>query len=66
MFGVGVAPGCLEPILQLDQGVGYDEMMLRTELQKQAPVVIEVVNSESTYDSFSQFGVLSHSCVKIP
>ena len=35
MFGVWVSPCCLEPIL-LKQGVGDDELMLRTELQKQA------------------------------
>ena len=40
--------GRLVPILLLEQGVGNDELMLRTELQKQAPVVIAVANSMST------------------
>ena len=43
-----VFPCCLEPILLLEQGVGDDKLMLRTELQKQAPVVIAVANSVST------------------
>ena len=47
VFGAWVSPCCLEPIL-LEQGVGDDELMLRTELQKQAPVVIAVANSVST------------------
>ena len=36
MLGVLVPPSYLEPILLLEQGVGDDELMLRTELQKQA------------------------------
>ena len=47
VFGAWVSPCCLEPILLLEQGVGDDEPMLRTELQKQAPVVIAVANSVS-------------------
>ena len=47
VFGAPVSPCCLEPILLLEQGVGDDELMLRTELQKQAPVVIAVANSVS-------------------
>ena len=63
--GAWVAPCCLEPVLLLEQGVGDDELMLRTELQKQAPVVIALANSVSTYDSFPQFEVSSHSCVEV-
>ena len=48
VFGAWVSPCCLELILLLEQGVGDDELMLRTELQKQAPVVIAVANSVST------------------
>ena len=51
--------------MELEQGVGDDELMLRTKLQKQAPVVIVVANSVSTYDSFLQFEVSSHSCVEV-
>ena len=47
-FGAWVSPCCLESILLLEQGVGDDELMLRTELQKQAPVVIAVAISVST------------------
>ena len=47
-FGAWVSPCCLEPILLLEQGVGEDELMLRTEPQKQAPVVIAVANFVST------------------
>ena len=43
-----VSPCCLEPILLLEQGAGDDELMLRTELQNQAPVVIAIANSVST------------------
>ena len=43
-----VSPCCLEPILLLEQGVGDDKLILRTELQKQTPVVIAVANSVST------------------
>ena len=64
-FGAWVSPCCLEPILLLEQGVGNDELMLRTELQKQAPVFIAVANSVSTYDSYPQFEVSSHSCVEV-
>ena len=59
MFGAWVSPCCLEPILLLEQGVGDDELMLRTEHEKQAPVVIEVA------DSFPQFENSSHSCVEV-
>ena len=48
VFGTWVSPCCLEPILLLEQGVGDDELMFRTEIQNQAPVVIAVVNSVST------------------
>ena len=48
VFGALVSPCCLEPILLLEKGVGDDELMLRTELQKQAPAVIAVANSVST------------------
>ena len=47
VFGAWLSPCCLEPIL-LEQGVGDDELMLRTELQKQAPVVIAVADSVPT------------------
>ena len=40
VFRAWVSPCCLERILLLEQDVG--ELMLRTELQKQAPVVIAV------------------------
>ena len=40
VFGAWVSPCCPEPIFLLEQDVG--ELMLRTELQKQAPVVIAV------------------------
>ena len=67
MFETCVSSCCLEPILLREQGVGDDELMLRTELQKQAPVVITVANSVSTYDStFPRFKVSSHFCVEVP
>ena len=47
MFGAWVPPFCLEPI-PLEQGVVEDELVHRTEIQKQAPVVIAVSNSVST------------------
>ena len=65
VFGAWVSPCCLEPILLLEQDAGDDELMLRTELQKQAPIVIAVAYSVSTKDSFPQFEVLSHSCVEV-
>ena len=52
-FGAWVSPCCLEPILLLEQGIGNDEQMLRTDLQKQAPVVIAVANSVSYLGLFS-------------
>ena len=48
VFEAWVSPCCLEPIFLLEQGVGDDELMLRTELQKQAPVEIAVANCVST------------------
>ena len=48
VFGAWVSPCCLEHIFLLEQGVGDDELMLRTELQKQAAVVITVANSVSS------------------
>ena len=48
VFGVWVPLCCLESVLLLEQGTGDYELMLRTELQKQAPVVIAVANSLST------------------
>ena len=65
VFAAWVSPCCLEPILLLKQGVGDDELLLRTELKKQAPVVIVVANSVSTQDSFPQFEVSSHSRVEV-
>ena len=65
MFGAWVSPCCLEPILLLEQGVGDDELMLRTELQKQVSVVIAVASSRSTQDSLPQFEVSSHSSVEV-
>ena len=47
VFGAWVSPCCLEPIPLLEQSVGDVELMLRTELQSQAPVVA-VANSVST------------------
>ena len=47
MFAAWLSPCCLDLILLLEQGVGDDEVMLRTE-QKQGPVVIAVANSMST------------------
>ena len=64
VFLARVSPFCLEPILLLEQGVGDDELMLRTELQQQAPIFIVVANSVFTLDSFPQFEVSSHSCVE--
>ena len=48
VFGTWVSPCCLEPILLLELGVGNDELMLRAELQTEAPVVIAVADSVST------------------
>ena len=48
LFGAWVSPCCLEPILLLKQGVGDDELLLRTELKKQAPVVIAAAYSVCT------------------
>ncbi len=65
VFEAWLSTCCLEPILLLEQGVGDDEPLIRTELQKQAPVVIADANSVSTEDSFLQFEVSSHSCVEV-
>ena len=65
MFGAWVSPRCLEPIRLPKQGVGDDELLLRTELQQQTPVVIAVANSVSTKDSFPQFEASSHSGVEV-
>ena len=48
VFGAWVPPCCLEPILLLEKGVNDDELVLRTELQEQAPAVIAVSNFVST------------------
>ena len=48
MFGSWVSPCRLEPILLLEQDVNDDELVLRTELQEQAPAVIAVSNFVST------------------
>ena len=48
VFGAWMSPCCPEPIFQLELGVGDDELMLRTELQTQACVVIVVASSVST------------------
>ena len=65
MFGAGVPPYCLEPILLLKQGDGDDDMMLRTETQKKRPIFVAVANSVSIYDSVLQFERSSHSCVEV-
>ena len=48
VFGAWVSSCCFEPIILPEKGVGDDELMLQTELQKQWPVVIAVANSVST------------------
>ena len=48
VFGAWVSPCCFEPLLLLEQDVGDGELVLRTELQKQALAVIAVANSMST------------------
>ena len=48
VFGAWVSLCCLEPILLLEKGIGDDKLMLRTELQKQALIVIAAANSMST------------------
>ena len=40
-------------------------MMLRTEPQKQTPVVLAVANSMLIHNSYPQFEVSSHPCVEI-
>ena len=60
-----VSPCCLEPILLLEQCVGDDQLKLKTELQKQAPVVMTVANFVSILDSFPRFEVSSYSCVEV-
>ena len=52
VFGTWVSPYCFEPVLLLEQGVDDDELMLRTELQKHASIVIALANSLSTLGSF--------------
>ena len=47
MLEAWVPPCCLEHIFLLKQGVDDDELVLRTELQKQVPVVIAVANPVS-------------------
>ena len=49
VFGAWMPSCCLEPILLLEQGVGDDELVLGTELQKQASVVIAVANAMFTH-----------------
>ena len=65
VFGTWVSPCCLEPILLLERSVGDDQLMLRTELQKQASTVIAVANSVPAKDFFPQFKVSSYSCVEV-
>ena len=65
VLGAWVFPCCLEPILLLEQGVGYDELMFRTELQKQVPIVTAVANSMSTKNSSPQSKVSSCSGIEI-
>ena len=48
VFRVWVPPCCLEPVLLLEQGAGDDKLVLRTEVQKQASVVIAVISHMST------------------
>ena len=47
VIGAWVPPFCLEPSLLLEQGVGDEEWMFRTELQKKVSTVIAVANSIS-------------------
>ena len=42
VFGAWVSSCCFEPIILPEKGVGDDELMLRTELREQSPVVIAV------------------------
>ena len=55
MFGAWVPPCCLEPLLPLEQGAVDDELMLKIDPQKQAPVVIAVASFVPTSSLFPHF-----------
>ena len=52
-----MSPCCLESFSLLEQGVGDNELMLRTELQKRAPVAIAVANSVPLLRLSLRYGV---------
>ena len=65
MFVLRMHPGCLQTILLLEDGVGDDKLLLRAELQQQAPVVIAVSNAVSAKYSFPGNCVLAHSSIEV-
>ena len=60
-----VSPCRLQPILLLEHGVDDDELVLRTELQKQAPAVVAVSNLCLPRTLFNIFLVSSDSCIDV-
>ena len=58
-------PGCLQTVLLLKDGVDDDQLLLRAQLQQQAPIVIAVSNAMSTKHSFPGSCVLAHSGIEV-
>ena len=65
MFGPGMHPGCLQAVFLLEDGVCDGELLLCTELQQQAPVVIAVTNTMFPNDSFPSFRIFAHPGVEV-
>ena len=65
VFRPRMHPGCLQTVLLLEDGVGDNKMLLRAELQQQAPVVVAVSNTVSAKYSFPGNCVLAHSSIEV-
>ena len=65
MFGSRVHPVCFQAVFLLEDCVGNDELMLCTEFEQEAPIVITVPNALSSKDSFPGLGVPPNSSVKV-
>lgn len=65
MLRTRVAPGRLKAFMLLEQGVGDGQLVFRTELQQQAPIVIAVPMTVSSKNSLPQLRVSANSGIEI-
>ena len=65
MFSQRVHPSSFQAVFLLKDCVGDGKLVLRTELEQEAPVVLTVTNAVSSEDSLPGLRVLPNSSVEV-